>query len=100
MVERKRFKDKDNEKVWNRIFVKKWSKELQKRAWEEMATLFAFASNFSKLKEVFGTDLEKLKGKRRGQHSIRVNDQFRICFIWAREKVYELELVDYHDEKK
>jgi toxin HigB-1 len=46
-----------------------------------MATLFAFASDLNKLKEVFGTDLEQLKGKRKGQHSIRINDQFRICFV-------------------
>ena len=55
--------------------MKKWSKELQTRTWEEMVTLFAFASSLNKLKEVFGTDLEQLKGKRKGQHSIRVNDQ-------------------------
>ena len=55
-----------------------------------MATLFA----------LFGTDLEVLKGKRKGQHSIRVNDQFRLCFVWERGKVYELELVDYHGERK
>ena len=100
MVERKQFKDKDTEKFWNRIFVKKWSKELQKRTWEEITTLFAFASNLNKLKEVFGTDLEQLKGRRKGQHSIRVNDQFRICFVWEKGKVYEVELVDYHGEGK
>ncbi|CAH1760790.1 10605_t:CDS:2 [Entrophospora sp. SA101] len=42
----------------------KWSKDLQRRTWEEMATLFAFANDLKKLKEVFGTDLEQLKGKR------------------------------------
>ena len=46
-----------------------------------MITLFAFASNLNKLKEVFGADLELLKGRRKGQHSVRVNDQFRICFV-------------------
>lgn len=40
-----------------------------------MSLLFAFADDLKKLKEVFGTDLEPLKGKRKGQHSIRVNDQ-------------------------
>lgn len=100
MVERKQFRDKDTEKVWKRIFVKKWSKELQKRAWEEMSLLFSFADDLKKLKEVFGTDLEPLKGRRKGQYSIRVNDQFRICFIWETSKVYEVELVDYHKERK
>ena len=100
MVEQKQFKDKDTEKVWNRIFVKKWSRELQKRTWEEMSLLFSFASDWNKLREIFGTDLEILRGKRKGQHSIRVNDQFRICFAWEKGKVYELELVDYHGERK
>ncbi|MCE8164143.1 MAG: type II toxin-antitoxin system RelE/ParE family toxin [Candidatus Moeniiplasma glomeromycotorum] len=87
MVERKQFKDKETEKVWNRFFVRKWSKELQKRAWEEMGLLFAFAGDLKKLKEIFSTDLEQLKGKRKGQHSIRINDQFRICFVWEKGKV-------------
>jgi len=46
-----------------------------------MSTLFAFAANLNQLKAIFGTDLEKLKGRRQGQHSIRVNDQFRLCFV-------------------
>lgn len=65
-----------------------------------MTTLFAFSDSLLKLKEVFDTDLEQLKGKRKGQHSIRINDQWRICFVWEKGKVYELELVDYHGEKK
>ena len=80
--------------------LRQWSKELQKRAWEEMSLLFAFASNLNKLKGVFSTDLELLKGRRKGQHSIRVNDQFRICFIWEKGKAYQVELVDYHKERK
>jgi len=45
-----------------------------------MALLFSFSDSLNKLKEVFGKDLEPLKGRRKGQYSIRVNDQFRICF--------------------
>lgn len=40
--------------------------------------------------------LEKLKGKRKGQFSIRVNDQWRICFKWQRQDAYEVEIIDYH----
>ena len=94
------FRDKNTEKVWKRVFVKKWSRELQKRSWEEMALLFSFEDDLKKLKEIFGTDLEQLKGKRKGQHSVKVNDQWRICFVWEKGKVYQLELVDYHGEKK
>jgi proteic killer suppression protein len=43
-----------------------------------------------------GNHLEKLKGDRQGQHSIRINDQFRICFTWADGNAYEVEIVDYH----
>jgi len=44
--------------------------------------------------------LEPLKGKRRGQHSIRIIDQFRICFAWKEDEAYDVEIVDYHRERK
>jgi len=44
-----------------------------------------------------GNRLEKLKGKRAGQYSIRINDQWRICFEWAENKAVNVEIVDYHD---
>ena len=40
--------------------------------------------------------LERLKGRRRGQYSIRINDQWRVCFVWSRGDAYEVEIVDYH----
>ncbi len=43
-----------------------------------------------------GNRLEALKGDRRGQHSIRINDQWRICFAWAQGDAYDVEIVDYH----
>jgi proteic killer suppression protein len=43
-----------------------------------------------------GNRLEALKGDRKGRHSIRVNDQWRVCFIWRDENAYEVEIVDYH----
>lgn len=43
-----------------------------------------------------GNQLEALKGDRRGQHSIRINDQWRLCFVWHDEGVHEVEIVDYH----
>ncbi|RPI28660.1 MAG: excinuclease ABC subunit A [Acidobacteria bacterium] len=43
-----------------------------------------------------GNHLEALKGDREGQHSIRVNDQFRICFVWGEGETYDVEIVDYH----
>lgn len=43
-----------------------------------------------------GNRLEALKGDRKGQHSIRINDRWRICFVWTRGDAYEVEIVDYH----
>jgi len=43
-----------------------------------------------------GNRLEALSGNRRGQHSIRINDQFRVCFVWAEDGVKDVEIVDYH----
>jgi proteic killer suppression protein len=43
-----------------------------------------------------GNRLEELKGRRKGQHSIRINDQWRVCFIWKENNSYEVEIVDYH----
>ena len=43
-----------------------------------------------------GNRLEALKGKRKGEHSIRVNDQWRICFVWREADAFEVEIVDYH----
>ncbi len=43
-----------------------------------------------------GNRLKKLKGDRKGQHSIRINDQFRLCFVWREGNAYEVEITDYH----
>ncbi len=48
------------------------------------------------LEEPPGNRLEALKGNRAGQHSIRINDQFRICFIWKSDGAYAVEIIDYH----
>lgn len=43
-----------------------------------------------------GNRLEKLRGERQGQHSIRINDQYRICFVWRGHDAYDVEITDYH----
>lgn len=48
------------------------------------------------LRTPYGNHLEALKGNRKGQHSIRINDQYRICFVWRDGEPYEVEIVDYH----
>ena len=54
------------------------------------------AANLGDLKDPPGNRLEKLRGDRRGQFSIRINDQYRICFIWRQPDAYEVEITDYH----
>ena len=48
------------------------------------------------LRMPLGNRLETLKGDRQGQHSIRINDQYRICFVWKDNDAYDVEIVDYH----
>jgi toxin HigB-1 len=58
-----------------------------------------FLDQAVRLEELFsppGNRLERLKGDRAGQHSIRINDQYRICFVWEKGDAYKVEIVDYH----
>jgi len=54
------------------------------------------AATLEALKSPPGNRLEALLGKRKGQHSIRINDQFRVCFVWAPDGVHNVRIVDYH----
>lgn len=70
--------------------------ELVKRAQNKLAMIDA-AGQLSDLASPPGNRLEALKGDRRGQHSIRVNDQWRVCFTWEKDGARNVEIVDYHD---
>lgn len=54
------------------------------------------ATQLANLRVPPGNQLEALKGNRKGQHSIRINDQWRVCFIWREEGAHQVEIVDYH----
>ena len=54
------------------------------------------ASELASLRVPPGNQLEALKGSRKGQHSIRVNDQWRVCFVWREDGAHQVEIVDYH----
>ena len=54
------------------------------------------ASELASLRIPPGNQLEALKGSRKGQHSIRVNDQWRVCFVWREDGAHQVEIVDYH----
>ena len=70
-------------------------KDLHRKAQIKLARLGAVTS-MQDLQEIRGNRFEKLKGKRIGQFSIRINDQYRICFKWEKENAADVEIVDYH----
>lgn len=59
-------------------------------------TQLAVSSRLEDLRIPPGNRLEALKGNRKGQHSIRINDQWRVCFVWADDGAHDVEIVDYH----
>lgn len=89
------FRDRDTRHLAERERVKKWSPELQKAALRKLRMLDA-ASELVDLRVPPGNRLERLKGDRAGQHSIRINDQWRICFRWHSGDAHDVEIVDYH----
>jgi proteic killer suppression protein len=91
----KSFKNKETEKIWNERFSKKLPVDIQKRALLKLRMLNS-AEVLDDLKVPPKNCLESLKGDRQGQHSIRINDQFRICFRWLDNHSFDVEIVDYH----
>ncbi|MBO0883062.1 MAG: type II toxin-antitoxin system RelE/ParE family toxin [Mycobacterium sp.] len=89
------FADKATEQVWRRERTKRIGPAIQRLAQRKLRQLNA-AESLNDLRVPPGNRLEPLKGSRRGQHSIRVNDQFRICFRWTRNGPADVELTDYH----
>jgi proteic killer suppression protein len=89
------FGDSDTQKVWELRCPKEISTGLAKAARRKMQILDA-AENINDLRVPPGNRLEKLHAPRAGQHSIRVNDQYRICFAWSNGGADDVELTDYH----
>ena len=90
----KSFKCKDTEKLFNDIGVKRF-RSISRTARIKLEVLNA-AISLQSLRVPPGNRLEQLKGNRKGQHCIRINDQLRICFVWSEENVFDVEIVDYH----
>ena len=91
----KSFKSKEAEKVFQRAFSRKLPHNIQKTAYRRLA----FLHSARELKDLLippSNQLESLSGDRQDQHSIRVNSQWRICFIWQDGDAYQVEIVDYH----
>jgi proteic killer suppression protein len=91
----KSFADPDTERLFARERVRRYPAELQKIMLRKLLVVDA-AEQVQDLRAPPGNRLEKLSGHRAGQHSIRVNDQWRICFRWHDGNAYDVELVDYH----
>ena len=91
----KSFADKETEKLFNREFSRKLPADIQKAARRKLEILNA-ADTLQDLRIPPSNRLEKLKGERKDQDSIRINRQSRICFRWAGSDAFEVEIVDYH----
>ena len=89
------FKTKDAEAVWNGKTPKGFPSDLVRPAQRKLAMLAA-AIDLIALRQPPGNRLEALKGNREGQHSIRINDQWRICFVRRDGAAPDVEMVDYH----
>lgn len=91
----KSFRDKDTEKIFLREKTRKFDIRLRKTALRKLLILDA-AETLDDLKVPPGNRLEKLKGERKDQFSIRINDQWRICFKWENGNAFDVEITDYH----
>jgi toxin HigB-1 len=89
------FKDRETEKLFRRQFSRQLPQSIQHIARRKLEILEA-AEKLEDLRVPPANHLEKLSGDRAGQHSVRINDQWRICFAWRDGDAYNVEIVDYH----
>ena len=89
------FADRDTERLWEREPVRRFPPDLRRVMLRKLGLVDA-AVQLEDLRLPPGNRLEKLRGDRAGQHSIRVNDQWRICFRWADGNADDVAIVDYH----
>lgn len=89
------FRDRDSRRLFARQPVRRFGLDLQRVALRKLRQLDA-ATGLEDLSVPPGNRLEKLSGDRAGQHSIRLNDQWQICFRWEKGDAHEVEIVDYH----
>ena len=89
------YRDRDTQAVAERRRVRRFPENIQRRAQSKLMILHN-ALDLNDLRVPPGNRLEALSGDRNGQHSIRINEQWRICFIWEDGDAYRVEIVDYH----
>jgi proteic killer suppression protein len=89
------FKDKETEKIWNQKYSKRFPINIQKIGYRKLIILHR-SRDLNDLRIPVGNKLELLSGNRKGQYSIRINDQWQICFYWDNGVATEVEIIDYH----
>ena len=89
------FRDKQTEHIFRRERVKRFPQHVQRASLRKLLILDA-AESLDDLRVPPGNRLEQLKGNRKGQWSIRVNEQWRVCFVWSDGDAYDVEITDYH----
>jgi toxin HigB-1 len=91
----KSFRDAETERVFQRQFSRRLPHDIQAVALRKLRML-ANAHDVIDLRSPPGNRLERLSGDRTGRYSIRINDQWRICFVWEGDDAHEVEICDYH----
>lgn len=91
----KSFADAETKKIWNQRRSRKLPPDIQRRALRKLAIL-SQSTDINDLRIPPANRLEALSGDRDGQHSIRINQQWRLCFRWVGGDAYDVEIVDYH----
>jgi len=91
----KSFRDADTQRLWQEERSRRLPASLQRVALRKLQMLNAAAA-LSDLMVPPGNRLERLRGDRLGQHSIRINDQYRVCFEWREGNAHSVEITDYH----
>lgn len=89
------FRCRETESIFHRQYSRKLPTDIQKTALRKLRMLNR-SINVEDLRVPPGNRLEALSGNRKGQHSIRINDQWRICFVWRNGSAHDVEIVDYH----
>lgn len=89
------FASPETERIWRGQISLKLPREIQDRALRKLRQLHA-ATTLGDLRNPPGNQLEALRGGRKGQRSIRINEQWRICFVWKSGDSHDVEIVDYH----
>jgi proteic killer suppression protein len=89
------FRDAETQTLWETGKSRRLPASIRISAWKKLAILNA-AVELDNLKVPPGNRPEALKKDRKGQHSIRVNDKYRVCFVWRANNAHDVEIVDYH----